>query len=103
MPYMPSRETIQRETEYARKEKQERLRETFAAAALTGWLASQQTVISQAEMAKRAYDYADAMLRERERTNHNAVPEACDQLRAELTGAKRGGRTWAASHRQYTQ
>ena len=67
----------------------ERLRDTFAAAALTGWLASQQTVISQKEMATRAYDYADAMLRERERhhipdagkmventTNHDAVPEA---------------------------
>jgi hypothetical protein len=67
----------------------ERLRDTFAAAALTGWLASQQTVISQKEMAIRAYDYADAMLRERERhhipdagkmventTNHDAAPEA---------------------------
>ena len=40
-------------------------RNTFAAAALTGWLASQQTVISQTEMAMRAYDYADAMLRVR--------------------------------------
>jgi hypothetical protein len=40
-------------------------RDTFAAAALTGWLASQQTVISQTEMAMRAYDYADAMLRVR--------------------------------------
>jgi hypothetical protein len=68
-----------------------RLRDTFAAAALTGWLASQQTVISEAEMATRAYRYADAMLRERERhhipdagnmventTNHDAVPEARD-------------------------
>jgi hypothetical protein len=48
----------------------------FAAAALTGWLASQQTVINAAEMAARSYKYADAMLRVRERTTTNASPEA---------------------------
>ena len=52
----------------------ERLRDTFAAAALTGWLASQQTVISRKEMAMRAYDYADAMLRER--GNHSEKPNS---------------------------
>lgn len=50
-------------------------RDTFAAAALTGWLASQQTVISEAEMAARAYRYADAMLRERERVTEPITQE----------------------------
>jgi hypothetical protein len=53
-------------------------RDHFAAAALTGWLASQQTVISQAEMAQRAYRYADAMLRERGQENHDAAPACAD-------------------------
>jgi hypothetical protein len=70
-------------------------RDTFAAAALTGWLASQQTVISKKEMAMRAYDYADAMLRERERTNHDAVPEAtartdADRDRTDKAAARPG-------------
>lgn len=46
------------------------MRDTFAAAALNGWLASQQTVINQHTMARKAYEYADAMLRERD--NHIA-------------------------------
>ena len=37
-------------------------RDTFAAAAITGWLASQQTVLSARAMASLAYEYADAML-----------------------------------------
>jgi len=37
-------------------------RDKFAAAALTGWLASQQTVLSARAMASHAYEYADAML-----------------------------------------
>jgi hypothetical protein len=62
-------------------------RDHFAAAALTGWLASQQTVISQAEMAQRAYRYADAMLRERGQENHDAAPAArAEDVLKEPTG-----------------
>jgi hypothetical protein len=66
----------------------ERLRDTFAAAALTGLLSNDYFSLGD-EAAKRCYDIADAMLRERERhhipdagkmventTNHDAVPEA---------------------------
>ena len=66
----------------------ERLRDTFAAAALTGLLSNHYFSLGD-EAAKRCYGYADAMLRERaelyERsdgkrvfsdTNHDAVPEA---------------------------
>ena len=49
-------------------------RDTFAAAALTGLLASRSDIDDEA--AGRAYLIADAMLREREKTNHDAVPEA---------------------------
>ncbi len=43
----------------------------------------------------RAYDYADAMLRERERTNHDAVPEAtartdADRDRTDKAAARPG-------------
>jgi len=56
----------------------ERLRDTFAAAALTGLLADDgdRTEYAMPNFAARAYEWADAMLRERERTNHDAVPEA---------------------------
>jgi hypothetical protein len=54
-------------------------RDTFAAAALTGLLSSMQKNVYAEEMASHAYDIADAMLRERGRTNHDAVPEACVQ------------------------
>jgi hypothetical protein len=57
----------------------ERLRDTFAAAALTGLLASMQKNAFAEEMASHAYELADAMIRERERTNHDAAPEACVQ------------------------
>ncbi len=66
-------------------------RDHFAAAALTGWLASQQTVISQAEMAQRAYRYADAMLREKGQTNHDAAPAARVSARECTTPAGTGG------------
>ena len=56
------------------REKRERLRDTFAAAALTGLLGRND--IFQHEGAPLPYEYADAMLRERERTNHDASPEA---------------------------
>ena len=49
-------------------------RDTFAAAALTGLLAGPGK--SAEQWALQAYLLADAMLRERERTNHDAVPEA---------------------------
>lgn len=52
-------------------------RDTFAAAALTGML-SRSIAPEQAmsQYVRIAAAYADAMLRERERTNHDAVPEA---------------------------
>jgi len=53
------------------------LRDTFAAAALTGLLAKSiapEQAISQ--YVRIAGEYADAMLRERERTNHDAAPAA---------------------------
>jgi hypothetical protein len=61
----------------------ERLRDKFAAAALTGMMQFRidaatpgAYVKSTAAIAADAYDIADAMLRERERTIHDAVPEA---------------------------
>jgi hypothetical protein len=64
-------------------EERERLRDTFAAAALTGLLSNDYFSLGD-DAAKRCYKLADAMLRERgnysERpnssTNHDAVPEA---------------------------
>ena len=50
-------------------------RDTFAAAALTGLLAGLGGKTAE-QWALHAYSLADAMLRERERTNHDAVPEA---------------------------
>jgi len=54
-----------------------RLRDTFAAAAITGLL-SHSIAPEQAmsQYIRIAAAYADAMLRERERTNHDAVPSA---------------------------
>jgi hypothetical protein len=57
-------------------EESERLRDTFAAAALTGLIASREWPIDSDEAAHYCYRVADAMLRERERTNHDAVPAA---------------------------
>jgi len=52
-------------------------RDKFAAAALTGWLASQQTVLCASAMASHAYEYADAMLAARgPTTDHDAAPAA---------------------------
>jgi hypothetical protein len=53
-------------------------RDTFAAAALTGLLADDgdRTDHAMPSFTARAYEWADAMLRESERTNHDAVPEA---------------------------
>jgi histidinol-phosphate/aromatic aminotransferase/cobyric acid decarboxylase-like protein len=50
----------------------ERLRDTFAAAALTGLLSNNYFSLGD-EAAKRCYDYADEMLRERERHH---IPDA---------------------------
>jgi hypothetical protein len=47
-------------------------RDYFAAAALTRGMG----VLGYEQIAKSCYEMADAMLRERERTNHDAVPEA---------------------------
>jgi hypothetical protein len=51
-------------------------RDTFAAAALTGLIASREWPIDSEEAAHYCYRVADAMLRERERTNHDAAPAA---------------------------
>jgi hypothetical protein len=53
-------------------------RDTFAAAALTGLLADDGDRVDPAmpNFTARAYEWADAMLRERERTPHDASPEA---------------------------
>jgi hypothetical protein len=54
-------------------------RDTFAAAALTGLISLNSPGPNQqlpAELCERSFRWADAMLRERERTNHDAVPEA---------------------------
>jgi hypothetical protein len=58
----------------------ERLRDTFAAAALTGLLS--RSIAPEQAMSQYVHiaaAYADAMLRECERTNHDAAPEACVQ------------------------
>lgn len=47
-------------------------RDYFAAAALTRGMG----VLGYDQIAKSCYEMADAMLRERERTNHDAAPEA---------------------------
>jgi hypothetical protein len=47
-------------------------RDYFAAAALTRGMG----VLGYEQIAKSCYEMADAMLRNRERTNHDAVPEA---------------------------
>jgi hypothetical protein len=77
-------------------EERERLRDTFAAAALTGLLSSMQKNAFADEMASHAYEIADAMLREREQTNHDAVPEAkagSDEVRTDkaATSHRRDG------------
>jgi hypothetical protein len=54
----------------------ERLRDTFAAAALAGIIANEGAGPSLSNTCAYAYRIADAMLRERERTNHDAAPEA---------------------------
>lgn len=52
-------------------------RDTFAAAALTGLLANPRHDDDNAdEICAWSWNWADAMLRQRERTNHDAVPDA---------------------------
>ena len=53
-------------------EERGRLRDTFAAAALTGIMASDD----RGDAVARSWKLSGAMLREREQTNHDAVPEA---------------------------
>ena len=72
-------------------------RDTFAAAALTGLLASDNytRTTTSAEHAAVAYELADAMLRERERTNHDAAPAAractdADRGRADKADSRPG-------------
>jgi hypothetical protein len=54
----------------------ERLRDTFAAAALTGLIASREWPIDSEEAAHYCYRVADAMLRERSRTGQDAAEVA---------------------------
>jgi hypothetical protein len=64
-------------------------RDTFAAAALTGLLAAPTDKDRSMDYwARLAYEAADAMLRERERTTHDAAPEAT----ASVPLGNRGGR-----------
>lgn len=49
-------------------EERKRLRDTFAAAALTGMLANEDLLADDDKVAETAYGLADAMLRERART-----------------------------------
>jgi hypothetical protein len=69
------------------------LRDTFAAAALTGLTSRPQWMPE--ECVAESYKLADAMLRERERTNHDAVPEAtartdADRDRTDKAAARHG-------------
>ena len=75
-------------------------RDTFAAAALTGLLVhandsiDEETLDTPSDIAYTAYQMADAMLRERDRTNHTPVTEPmAKEKRAEgsaaLTDAER--------------
>ena len=79
-------------------EERERLRDTFAAAALTGLLADDgDRIAAMGEFTARAYAWADAMLCEREQTNHATTPlnkgalgeserEAIEQMLDEASG-----------------
>jgi hypothetical protein len=69
----------------------ERLRDTFAAAALTGLIASREWPIDSEEAAHYCYRVADAMLRERERTNHDAAPAARARTDSASCGRGCGG------------
>ena len=53
-------------------EERERIRDTFSAAALTGIMASDD----RGDAVARSWKLSGAMLREREQTNHDAVPDA---------------------------
>lgn len=52
------------------------LRDTFAAAALTGLLANDDLCAGDDKLSRMAYDIADAMLRER-----NGAVEGCEKVR----------------------
>ena len=83
-------------------------RDTFAAAALTGLLVhandsiDEETLDTPSDIAYTAYQMADAMLRERDRTNHTPVTEPmAKEKRAEvsavLTDAEREAVRFAAT------
>jgi hypothetical protein len=66
-------------------------RDHFAAAALTGLLSDEAnqypTALQWEHLLKHAYRWADAMLRERERTVHDAAPAArAEDVLKEPTG-----------------
>jgi hypothetical protein len=68
-------------------------RDTFAAAALTGFTTQLRygSVFNLTLTAHQCYELADAMLRERERTNHDAVPEAIARTESASCGRGCGG------------
>jgi hypothetical protein len=73
-------------------------RDRFACAAMAGLAATipVNSVYHQDIIANQAYGLADAMLRERERTNHDAVPEAKAYADGE-PAPKRGGEAGLSS------
>jgi hypothetical protein len=83
-------------------------RDTFAAAALTGLLARPDIDAEPLDygfLCDAAYEWADAMLRERERTNHDAAPAAIartDSAAGEPGGGHGSDRTDKAVTRPVT-
>jgi hypothetical protein len=67
-------------------------RDYFAAAALTGLLSSNGHYGSD-YMPERAFQLADAMLRERDRTNHDAAPAAKARTDADRDRTDKGAFT----------
>jgi hypothetical protein len=92
------------------REKRERLRDTFAAAALTGMMASPVFPVDIEQAATYSYRIADSMLRERERTNHDAAPAAkaqnpatgsCPTCEGCCTGNTQEPVAWAVLHKDH--
>lgn len=68
------------------------LRDTFAAAALSGLLGSREWPIDSGEAAAYCYRVADAMLRERAKKNHYAAPAATASVDSVAQQPTTGGR-----------
>ena len=94
---------IGRELAEIRKEHAElvRLRDTFAAAALTGLLAAPTDKDRSMEYwARLAYESSDAMLLKRSRTNHDAAPAARAQVDAAGISRQGTGNTLTDAERE---